>query len=265
MGDAEMAVFRAAPPYLRKSEREFLEAQTKLFDLKKESFVPDPVEEFVKATITTQEGDKATAETQGGKNCSLDHLETMKRENKILQEEISDLTEQLGESGKTIHELENVHKQLEQGKAEIQAALEEAEDSQLQLDDSLRAIDDLKEYIAIVERRNTLPQAELEELRAVLEQTERERKLSEQELLDVTENLQLLHSQNTSLINQKKLETDIFQLQSEVEEAVQECRNAEEKAKKAITDAAMMAEELKKEQDTTAHPEAYEEEHGADH
>lgn len=42
-------------------------------------------------------------------------------------EEISDLTEQLGESGKTIHELEKVRKQLEQEKAEIQAALEEAE------------------------------------------------------------------------------------------------------------------------------------------
>ncbi len=45
----------------------------------------------------------------------------------FLIEEISDLTEQLGEGGKTIHELEKVRKQLEQEKAEIQAALEEAE------------------------------------------------------------------------------------------------------------------------------------------
>lgn len=40
-----------------------------------------------------------------------------------------------------------------------------------------------------------------------------------------------------------------------MEDSIQECRNAEEKAKKAITDAAMMAEELKKEQDTSAHLE----------
>ncbi|KAJ8010907.1 hypothetical protein DPEC_G00080030 [Dallia pectoralis] len=53
----------------------------------------------------------------------------------------------------------------------------------------------------------------------------------------------------------KELEGDTAQLQNEVEEAVQECRNAEEKAKKAITDAAMMAEELKKEQDTSSHLE----------
>uniref|UniRef100_A0A3Q2Y7A0 Myosin tail domain-containing protein n=1 Tax=Hippocampus comes TaxID=109280 RepID=A0A3Q2Y7A0_HIPCM len=93
-------------------------------------------------------------------------------------------------------------------------------------------------------------------MRAALEQTERSRKLAEQELLDVTERVQLLHSQNTALINQKKkLEADTSQLQTEVEDAVQECRNAEEKAKKAITDAAMMAEELKKEQDTSAHLE----------
>uniref|UniRef100_A0AAR2M4W6 Myosin heavy chain 7 n=1 Tax=Pygocentrus nattereri TaxID=42514 RepID=A0AAR2M4W6_PYGNA len=130
------------------------------------------------------------------------------------------------------------------------------QDAQLHLDDALRANDDLKENIAIVERRNNLLQAELDELRSTLEQTERVRKLAEQELLDVSERVQLLHSQNTSLLNQKKkLEGDTTQLQTEVEEAVQECRNAEEKAKKAITDAAMMAEELKKEQDTSAHLE----------
>lgn len=43
--------------------------------------------------------------------------------------------------------------------------------------------------------------------------------------------------QNTGLINQKKkLENDLSVLSGEVEDAVQECRNAEEKAKKAITD-----------------------------
>merc|ERR1712080_384672 len=45
------------------------------------------------------------------------------------------------------------------------------------------------------------------------------------------------------------------QAQSEIEETISESRNAEEKAKKAITDAAMMAEELKKEQDQSSHLE----------
>ncbi|KAM6297636.1 myosin-1B-like isoform 2-T2 [Aegotheles albertisi] len=129
-------------------------------------------------------------------------------------------------------------------------------DTQIHLDDALRAQEDLKEQVAMVERRANLLQAEVEELRAALEQTERSRKLAEQELLDTSERVQLLHTQNTSLINtKKKLETDITHIQSEMEDTIQEARNAEEKAKKAITDAAMMAEELKKEQDTSAHLE----------
>lgn len=62
-----MAVFGAAAPYLRKSDRERMEASTRPFDIKKECFVPDPVEEFVKATITSRDGDKVTVETQSGK------------------------------------------------------------------------------------------------------------------------------------------------------------------------------------------------------
>ncbi|KAL7983477.1 hypothetical protein Chor_000353 [Crotalus horridus] len=135
----------------------------------------------------------------------------------------------------------------------LQAQLKEL---QVQLDDSTHLNEDFKEQLAVTDRRNTLLQSELDELRAVLDQTERSRKLAEQELLEATERVNLLHTQNTSLINQKKkLENDVTQIQTEVEEAIQECRNAEEKAKKAITDAAMMAEELKKEQDTSAHLE----------
>ncbi|KFW93989.1 Myosin-3, partial [Phalacrocorax carbo] len=131
-------------------------------------------------------------------------------------------------------------------------------DTQIHLDDALRTQEDLKEQVAMVERRANLLQAEVEELRAALEQTERSRKVAEQELMDASERVQLLHNKNKPLMmfnTKKKLETDVMQIQGEMEEMIQEARNAEEKAKKAITDAAMMAEELKKEQDTSAHLE----------
>ncbi|XP_031439916.1 myosin-7-like [Clupea harengus] len=153
-------------------------------------------------------------------------------------------------------QLSQANRQASEAQKQLKGLHGHLKDSQLHLDEAIRANEDLKENTAIVERRNNLLQAELDELRSLVEQTERGRKLAEQELLDVSERVQLLHSQNTSLLNQKKkLEVDTSQLQTEVEEAVQECRNAEEKAKKAITDAAMMAEELKKEQDTSAHLE----------
>lgn len=62
-----MSVYGAAAPYLRKSEKERMEASTRIFDIKKECFVPDPVEEFVKGTITSRDGDKVTVDTQNGK------------------------------------------------------------------------------------------------------------------------------------------------------------------------------------------------------
>ncbi len=67
MGDAAMAEFGVAAPYLRKSDKERLEAQTRIFDMKKECFVPDPEVEYVKASITSRDGDKVTAETEFGK------------------------------------------------------------------------------------------------------------------------------------------------------------------------------------------------------
>ena len=47
----------------------------------------------------------------------------------------------------------------------------------------------------MVERRNGLMVAEIEELRVALEQTERGRKVAEQELVDASERAGLLHSQ----------------------------------------------------------------------
>ncbi|XP_053564568.1 myosin-4 [Bombina bombina] len=153
-------------------------------------------------------------------------------------------------------QLSHANRQAAEAQKQLRNVQGQLKDAQLHLDDAIRGNDDLKEQLAIVERRNNLMTAEIEEMRSALEQTERGRKVAEQELLDVTERVQLLHSQNTSLINtKKKIESDISHLQNEVDESVQEARNAEEKAKKAITDAAMMAEELKKEQDTSAHLE----------
>ncbi|NXA56188.1 MYH1B protein, partial [Nothocercus julius] len=124
------------------------------------------------------------------------------------------------------------------------------------LDNALRTQEDLKEQVVLVEHRANLLQEDIEELQLTIEQTERSRKVAEQELLDAMECVQLLHTHNTSLINtKKKLETDIMHIQGEMEDTIQEARNAEEKAKKAITDVAIMAEELKKEQDTSAHLE----------
>ncbi|CAB1343731.1 unnamed protein product, partial [Coregonus sp. 'balchen'] len=102
------------------------------------------------------------------------------------------------------------------------------------------AAEDMKEQAAMVDRRNSLMVAETEGLTVALEQTERGRIVGEHKLVDTSE---------------RTLGTDLVAVQGEVDDIVQEARNTEEKAKKHITDAAMMAEELKKEQDTSSHLE----------
>uniref|UniRef100_A0A668S5L7 Myosin-7B n=1 Tax=Oreochromis aureus TaxID=47969 RepID=A0A668S5L7_OREAU len=153
-------------------------------------------------------------------------------------------------------QLNHANRQASESQKLLRNLQVQLKDTQLELDETTHKNEELKEQVAVTERRNNLLTAEVEELRAMLEQNDRSRKLAEHDLLEATERVNLLHSQNTGLINQKKkLEGDLSVLSNEVDDAVQECRNAEEKAKKAITDAAMMAEELKKEQDTSAHLE----------
>lgn len=73
MSDAIMAEFGAAASFLRKSDKERLEAQTRPFDIKRQCFVPDPEVEYVKATVTSRDGDKATVDTEFGKVSQILH------------------------------------------------------------------------------------------------------------------------------------------------------------------------------------------------
>uniref|UniRef100_A0A8C7IH49 Myosin motor domain-containing protein n=1 Tax=Oncorhynchus kisutch TaxID=8019 RepID=A0A8C7IH49_ONCKI len=137
-------------------------------------------------------------------------------------------------------QLSHSNRQAAEAQKQLRNVQGQLKDAQLHLDDAIRVAEDMKEQAAMVERRNGLMVAEIEELRVALEQTERGRKVAETELVDASERVGLLHSQNTSLLNtKKKLETDLVQVQGEVDDIVHEARNAEEKAKKAITDVSL--------------------------
>ena len=144
--------------------------------------------------------------------------------------------------------------------------LPQVKEQQVDLEDKVQLTNQLREQIVLLERRCTLMAAEDEELRGILEQTDRARKMAEHELVEVAERVNLLTSQvttqsaavsqnrgsglfmdsliddptvfqNAGLVNhKKKLEADLSVLTGEVDEVLQESRGAEEKAKKAITD-----------------------------
>merc|ERR1712038_1658010 len=58
-----------------------------------------------------------------------EQLDIVRRENKNLADEIKDLLDQLGDGGRSIHELDKQRRRLETEKEELQSALEEAEGS----------------------------------------------------------------------------------------------------------------------------------------
>merc|ERR1740131_509356 len=91
-------------------------------------------------------------------------------------------------------------------------------------------------------------------MRVALEASDRAKKAAEVELHDAAERIQELTGQNAMLAGAKrKLEQDLQAMQADMDDAITELKNTEEKAKKAASDAANLAEELRREQEHAIH------------
>uniref|UniRef100_A0A3B3R683 Myosin heavy fast skeletal muscle-like protein n=1 Tax=Paramormyrops kingsleyae TaxID=1676925 RepID=A0A3B3R683_9TELE len=71
MGDGEMECFGPAAIYLRKPEKERIEAQNKPFDAKTAYFVAEPKEMYLKGVLQSREGGKATVKTLCGQTITV--------------------------------------------------------------------------------------------------------------------------------------------------------------------------------------------------
>merc|ERR1711860_199379 len=90
----------------------------------------------------------------------------------------------------------------------------------------------------------------LEEARTLLEQADRARRLTEQELSDTNEQLSDLTCTNQAIAGAKrKLEAEMQTLNGDLDEMASEAHMSEDKAKKAMVDAARLADELRVEQE----------------
>ncbi|XP_019724948.1 myosin-7B-like [Hippocampus comes] len=162
---------------------------------------------------------------------------------KKLEMDLSEMDIQLG----------HANKRAAEGQKTVTLLHAQVKGQQVELDNKTQLTNQLQEQVVLLERRCVLMAAEGEELRGALEHADHTRKMAEYELVEVTEKANLLTTQNAGLVShKKKLEADVCHLVSEVDEALTEGRSTEEKARKAITDAATMAEELKREQDSSS-------------
>merc|ERR1711983_231112 len=85
---------------------------------------------------------------------SVLQLDEVRKENKVLSNEIKDIMDQISEGGRSIHEIDKIRKRLEAEKMELQAALEEAEGALEQEENKvLRASLELTQVRQEIERR----------------------------------------------------------------------------------------------------------------
>merc|ERR1712000_255345 len=104
--------------------------------------------------------------------------------------------------------------------------------------------------LIVADRKCNSNQNALEEARTLLEQADRNRRLVEQELADTNETLGDQTCTNQALTGAKqKCENEMSNLSHDLDEMSAEAKMSEEKAQRAMVDAARLADELRGEQE----------------
>merc|ERR1711994_722003 len=123
-------------------------------------------------------------------------------------------------------------------------------EAQSRLEEEQRAKEVTRDHLIATERKAHSVQNALEEARTLLEQADRARRMTEQELSDTNEQLSEMTCQNQAIAGAKrKLESEMQTLHGDLDEMTAEANLSDEKAKKAMMDAARIADELRSEQD----------------
>ncbi|XP_059351927.1 myosin heavy chain, muscle-like isoform X17 [Daphnia carinata] len=233
------AALEEAESALEQEENKVLRAQLELSQVRQEidRRIQEKEEEFEN---TRKNHQRAIDSMQASLEAEAKGKAEALRMKKKLESDINELEIALDHSNKANAEAQKSIKRYQQNIKETQSALEEEQ----------RNRDDLREQYGISERRANALQGELEESRTLLEQADRARRQAETELADAHEQLHDLSAQAASSSTLKrKMETELQTLHADLDDMINETKNSEEKAKKAMVDAARLADELRAEQD----------------
>merc|ERR1712226_1135897 len=146
--------------------------------------------------------------------------------------------------------LEHANAANQETQKNIKRYHQQIREAQTRLEDEQRGKEVVRDQLIASERKANSVQNALEEAKTLLEQADRSRRMTEQELSDTNEQLSELTCQNQAIAGAKrKLESEMQTLHGEMDEMVTESSLAEEKAKKSMVDAARLADELRQEQE----------------
>merc|ERR1712127_380698 len=149
---------------------------------------------------------------------AIEQLDVVKRENKNLADEIKDLLDQLGEGGRSIHDLDKQRRRLEQEKEELQGALEEAEGT-------------------LEQEENKVLRAQLE-LGQVKQEIDRRVAEKEEEFNNTRKNhARAMESMQASLESEQRSKAEALRIKKKLEGDINELEIALDHANKANSEA----------------------------
>ncbi|CAJ0592060.1 unnamed protein product [Cylicocyclus nassatus] len=149
-----------------------------------------------------------------------------------------------------INELEVALDHANKASVDAQRNMKKYQDSsrdlQLQLEEEQRLREEANEQTLMAERRAQMALQEKEDLSNALEQAERARRQAEFQAAESKDIAATLTTTNTALTaNKRKLELEIQQLQTDMEEALNELKSSDDRARKGSIEIAKLNEELK--------------------
>nr|AAA73080.1 unnamed protein product [Brugia malayi] len=155
-----------------------------------------------------------------------------------------------------INELEIALDHANQANAEAQKNVKRYQDQirelQQQVEMQQRNREEIRENVSDMEKKATLLQSEKEEMSVAMVSSERTRKQSERDANEAHVQCNELSAQAESLSSvKKKLETELLAIQADLDETLNEYKASEERYKAASSDAALLAEQLRQEQENS--------------
>ena len=146
--------------------------------------------------------------------------------------------------------LDHANKANAEGQKAIKRYQGQLRDTIQGYEEQARGRQEVMEAVGIAERKAGALSGEVEESRALLDSADRGKKQADMELGEARVAVNDMTSINSKASAEKRhLESAIHTMHAEIDDMLQQAKNSEEKSKKAMVDAARLADELRAEQD----------------
>merc|ERR1712223_864115 len=233
------AALEEAEAALEQEENKVLRAQLELGQVRQEidRKIQEKIEEF---DSTRKNHQRAMDSLQTSLEAEARAKAEALRIKKKLESDINELEIALDHANKANAE---AHKSIKR----YQAQLREVEGL---FEEETRQRAEIAEKAGLADRRAGALQGELEEARALLDSADRGKKQADMELVEArgaVNDMSTINSKATS--DKRRLESAVHTMHAEIDDMLGQAKASEEKAKRAMVDAARLADELRAEQD----------------